>query len=79
MSVLTLAAPAAAPEPTPTTYNAGETDGELAALTGLSSRRVHAIAAMAEQHDPMYAQGYIDGYLAGTARNAALRNGAGER
>lgn len=80
MTVLTLAAPAAAPEPPPEpgSYNHGETDGELAALTGLSSRRVHARAAMADPYDPLYAQGYIDGYLAGTARNAALRDKAGE-
>ncbi|MGW1870969.1 hypothetical protein ACWCPS_36190 [Streptomyces mauvecolor] len=79
MTALTLPAPAAAPEPQPGSYNHGEADGELAAFTGLASARVHARAWMAEQHDPMYAQGYIDGYLAETARNAALRNRTGER
>jgi hypothetical protein len=44
-------------------YNAGYTDGELAAITRLPSRRAHARAAMAEDYDPLYAQGYIDGYL----------------
>ncbi|MGW2863348.1 hypothetical protein [Streptomyces sp. NPDC001205] len=77
MTVLTLAAPAAAPQPN--SYNWGEADGEHAALTGLSSRRVHARAAMADRYDQLYAQGYIDGYLAGTARNAARRSGTGER
>lgn len=79
MTVLTITASAAAPEPEPGSYNQGESDGELAAFTGLASARVHARAWMAEQHDPMYAQGYLDGYLAETARNAALRTGAGER
>lgn len=44
-------------------YNDGFIDGELAAITGLSSRRVHARAAMADQHDVLYAQGLIDGFL----------------
>ena len=55
-------------EPTPTnpgdgnSYNDGYTDGELAAITNLSSRRVHARASMADPYDPHYAQGLIDGY-----------------
>jgi hypothetical protein len=79
MTLLTLAAPTAAPEPNPGSYNRSESDGELAAFTGLSSARVHARASMAEQYDPMYAQGYAAGYLAETARNALLRAGTGER
>ncbi|MFI6055470.1 hypothetical protein ACIBCO_35960 [Streptomyces violascens] len=75
MTVLTLRAPAAAPAPRLGSYNLGESDGELAALTGLPSARVRARACMAEQYDPMYAQGYIDGYLAGTGRNAVVRDG----
>ncbi|MDX3532477.1 hypothetical protein P1P75_40320 [Streptomyces sp. ID05-39B] len=53
--------------PTPngdTSYNAGYTDGELAAISKLPARRAHAIASMADQYDPLYAQGYADGYLA---------------
>lgn len=45
-------------------YNAGELDGELAAITGLPSDRVHARAAMAHPYDPDYAAGLVDGYLA---------------
>ncbi|MFD8626647.1 hypothetical protein ACFV4E_22650 [Streptomyces hygroscopicus] len=52
-------------------FEAGYLDGELAAMTGLNSRRATARMAMAEQHDPMYAQGYSDGYLNTTALNAA--------
>lgn len=53
-------------------FEAGYLDGELAAATGLPSRRAHARISMAEQHDPMYAEGYSDGYLHVTAINAAL-------
>ena len=53
-------------------YNDGYTDGELAAITNLPSRRVHARAAMADQHDALYAQGLIDGYLHAIQVNAAL-------
>lgn len=65
------------PEPTATnpggsSYDDGYTDGELAAITHLSSARVHARAAMADPHDPLYAQGLIDGYLHAIAVNAAL-------
>ena len=53
-------------------YDAGYTDGELAAITGLPSRRAHARASMADQYDPLYAQGYIDGYLHAIQVNAAI-------
>ncbi|MFE1767273.1 hypothetical protein ACFW81_24025 [Streptomyces angustmyceticus] len=52
-------------------FDTGYLDGELAAITGLPSRRAHARIAMAEDHDPLYAQGYSDGYLNATAINAA--------
>lgn len=52
-------------------FEAGFIDGELAAMTGLDSRRATARIEMAEQYDPMYAQGYSDGYLHATALNAA--------
>lgn len=48
---------------TTNSYDDGYTDGELAAITHLPSHRIHARAAMADQHDPLYAQGLIDGYL----------------
>lgn len=54
-------------------FDAGYLDGELAAITRLPARRVHARISMAEQHDPIYAQGYSDGYLNATAVNAARR------
>jgi len=53
-------------------YNDGQIDGELAAITGLSSARVHARASMAHPHDPEYAAGYIDGYLAEIERAYAI-------
>jgi hypothetical protein len=53
-------------------YNDGQIDGELAAITGLSSARVHARASMAHPHDPDYAAGYIDGYLAEIERAYAI-------
>ncbi|MFC9497690.1 hypothetical protein [Streptomyces sp. NPDC056982] len=59
------------PAPTGDSYNDGYSDGELAAITQLPSRRAHARAAMADEHDPLYAQGYIDGFLHATAVNAA--------
>ncbi|MFD8516513.1 hypothetical protein ACFV27_36910 [Streptomyces antimycoticus] len=52
-------------------FEAGMLDGELAAMTGLDSRRAHARIEMAADYDRMYAQGYSDGYLHATAINAA--------
>jgi hypothetical protein len=54
-------------------YREGRLDGELAAITRLSSRRAHARAAMAAPYDQAYADGYIDGFLDQTAANAAHR------
>ena len=52
-------------------FNTGYGDGELAAFTGLPESRAAARIAMAEQYDPMYAQGYADGYLYGADTLAA--------
>jgi hypothetical protein len=52
-------------------YNDGLIDGELAAITKLPARRAMARAAMADQYDPLYAQGYADGYLHAIAVNTA--------
>ncbi|NUS82735.1 MAG: hypothetical protein HOY75_08275 [Streptomyces sp.] len=71
MSILTIA-PAATEPADGSSYNDGYTDGELAAITGLSSRRVHARAAMADQYDVLYAQGLIDGFLHAIQVNASL-------
>lgn len=57
--------------PAGNSYDDGYTDGELAAITRLSSARVHARASMADMYDPLYAQGLIDGYLHAIAVNAA--------
>jgi hypothetical protein len=73
MSLMTIAPAGTDDEQPNTSYNAGLLDGELAAVSRLSSRRAHAIAAMADQYDPLYAQGYIDGYLHQTEVNAAHR------
>ncbi|CAK7288600.1 hypothetical protein [Streptomyces misionensis] len=62
----------AAISPADSPYDDGYTDGELAAITGLSSRRAHARAAMADAYDPLYAQGYIDGYLHAIQVKAAI-------
>ena len=65
MSVMTLA-PATTGNPDDS-FNNGFRDGELAAATGLTERRLNARVSMAEQYDPMYAQGLADGYLHTTA------------
>lgn len=70
MSILTIAS--AATEPGDTSYNHGYTDGEFAAIEKLPARRVLARAAMADEYDPLYAQGYADGYLDQIARTNAL-------
>lgn len=59
-------------------YNTGYSDGELAAITLLPARRAMARASMADLYDPLYAQGYSDGYLHGIEVNAAYaeRNAA---
>jgi hypothetical protein len=54
-------------------YRDGRLDGELAAITRLSSRRAHARASMAAPYDQAYADGYMDGFLDQTAANAAHR------
>ena len=60
MSILTL--PLATTEPSDDSYGAGYFDGELDAIAKLPSALAHARAAMADPHDPDWAQGYIDGY-----------------
>lgn len=71
MTTMTIAPAAIGPDDS-NPYNDGYNDGELAAITKLSSRRIHARAAMADQYDPLYAQGLIDGYLHQIQVNAAL-------
>ncbi len=44
-------------------YDAGYFDGELDAIAKAPSRLVHARASMADAYDPIWAQGYADGYL----------------
>jgi len=73
MTTMTFAPADTDDEQPKTSYDAGMEDGQFAAVTRLSSRRAHAIASMADQYDPLYAQGYIDGFLHQTEVNAALR------
>lgn len=73
MTTMTFAPADTDDEQPKTSYDAGLLDGELAAVSRLSSRRAHARAAMADDYDPLYAQGYMDGYLHQTEVNAAHR------
>jgi hypothetical protein len=50
-------------EPAGTSYDDGYFDGELDAIAKAPSSLVHDRAAMADAYDPLWAQGYIDGYL----------------
>jgi hypothetical protein len=73
MTTMTFAPADTGDEQPKTSYDHGLLDGELAAVSRLSSRRAHARAAMADQHDLLYAQGYMDGFLHQTEVNAAHR------
>jgi hypothetical protein len=44
-------------------YKDGHTEGELAAITKLPARRAMARVSMAEEFDPLWADGFADGYL----------------
>ncbi|MGS2592079.1 hypothetical protein [Streptomyces hebeiensis] len=70
MTTMTIA-PAGTGDNADDRWEAGYTDGELAAITGLTERRARARAEMADDHDPLYAAGYWDGYLHTTAVNGA--------
>ena len=56
-----------ATEPTATpngsSYGAGYFDGELDAISKLPAAEATARASMADPYDPLWAQGYADGYL----------------
>lgn len=71
MTIATIAPAGLDDEQPKTSYDQGLQDGELAAVTKLPARRALAIASMADQYDPLYAQGYGDGYLHGIQINAA--------
>jgi hypothetical protein len=66
---MSLTIPEPATAPAGDSYNDGYSDGELAAITNLPSRRVHARASMADPYD---AQGLIDGYLHAIQVQAAI-------
>ena len=53
-------------------YNAGFLDGELDAISKLPAALATARASMATPHDPMWADGYSDGYLAQIQATYAL-------
>ncbi|MDX2658312.1 hypothetical protein PV402_39695 [Streptomyces scabiei] len=44
-------------------YDAGYFDGELDAISKLPAALANNRASMADPHDPLWAQGYADGYL----------------
>ncbi|MFJ7297601.1 hypothetical protein [Streptomyces collinus] len=44
-------------------YNAGYFDGELDAISKLPAAMATHRASMADPYDPLWAQGYADGYL----------------
>ncbi|NUS25101.1 MAG: hypothetical protein HOV92_12875 [Streptomyces sp.] len=44
-------------------YDDGYFDGELDAISKLSAAAATDRASMADQYDPLWAQGYSDGYL----------------
>ena len=44
-------------------YNAGYFDGELDAISKLPAVMANDRASMADPYDPLWAQGYADGYL----------------
>lgn len=71
MSILTIAAAATEPADS-NSYDAGYFDGELDALAKAPSALVHDRASMADLYDPLWAQGYIDGYLHQIQVTAAL-------
>lgn len=73
MTTMTITLNSTGPEDS---WSTGYTDGELAAMTSLSSRRIYARASMADDYDPNYATGLIDGYLHTIAVNAARQDGA---
>ncbi|MFF0009528.1 hypothetical protein ACFYQT_39740 [Streptomyces tibetensis] len=50
-------------EPGDNSYNAGYFDGELDAISKLPAAMAHQRASMADPYDPLWAQGYADGYL----------------
>jgi len=62
MSLMTIATAQTGPDDD-NSYNAGYFDGELDALSKLPAAQAEARASMADPHNPLWAQGYADGYL----------------
>lgn len=62
MSITTFATTPTSPD-NDDSYNAGYFDGELDAISKLPARMATDRASMADQYDPLWAQGYADGYL----------------
>ncbi|MEU5043226.1 hypothetical protein [Streptomyces griseorubiginosus] len=63
----------AATSPADDAYQAGFLDGELDAISKLPAALATARASMAEPHNPMWAQGYDDGFIHATTINALDR------
>lgn len=60
-------------------YEAGFLDGELDAISKLPAALATARASMAALHDPMWAQGYDDGFLHAIALNYGQHQQEGTR
>ncbi|MGW0948476.1 hypothetical protein ACWD4O_38800 [Streptomyces sp. NPDC002623] len=60
---ITIPEPAAANASNGDSYDAGYLDGELDAISKLPAAEATARASMADPYDPLWAQGYADGYL----------------
>jgi hypothetical protein len=73
MTTMTIHATATGNPDGENSYNAGLLDGELDAISKLPAATAMARAAMADQYDALWAQGYADGYLNGIEVAHALR------
>lgn len=62
MTTMTIAANQTGPEGE-NSYDAGYFDGELDAISKLPAALANNRASMADAYDPIWAQGYADGYL----------------
>lgn len=60
---MSLTATETTPTPNSSSYDAGYFDGELDAISKLPAAEATARASMADPYDPIWAQGYADGYL----------------
>lgn len=67
MTAMTTASAAGTGDSADNSWDTGYTDGELDAFSRLAPHYTRARAEMAEDHDPLYAAGYWNGYEHQTA------------